>query len=158
MSTLIISVDKFCIIFAVLKETFDKTFNEIMKHKGSVCDFNEERDNELKRVYTRLLVEMRWKNLREVFEAVSKQPASRFYVSELRALTVIKHRERTGMFPVMNETKQAMFEEIWNRYQYMRKVRPDDSAADIIFDIVNSPAPAFYLTPGSTRTILYRIG
>lgn len=126
-----------------------------MKKKGSVCEFNEDRDKELLKVYRRELRNMQWTRLSEVFQAVANSAASRFYVSEIRAQSVIRHRLRTGNFPVLAGKRLEMFEEIWRRYCEMRTLHPDLSDADIIYDVVNSPAPSFYLTTGTIRVKIY---
>lgn len=127
-----------------------------MKKKGSVCEFSEERNASLRKVYGRLLYDARLRTSVEVFEAMAREPAPRFFVSEMRALTVIRHRKRTGEFPVMVATRRQMFEEIWQRYKKVVESGSCKSDFDIIFEIVNSEAPSFYLTPGSMRTILSR--
>lgn len=127
-----------------------------MKKKGSVCDFSQERNDALKEVYYKLLREMRSCSVAEIHKAMAKHPAPRFYVSEMRALTVVRHRQRTGEFPVMLGSRIRMFEEIWRRYELRRALDKESSDLDIVFDIVNSEAPGFFLTPGSIRTILSR--
>ncbi|MCM1153183.1 MAG: hypothetical protein NC328_05975 [Muribaculum sp.] len=128
-----------------------------MKKKGSTCEFNAERNAALKAAYRKALMDRRCKNLSDVFHQVARMGAPRFYVSEQRALTVVKHIKRTGEFPVMNATRRSLFGDIWRRFQCMSRAHPDMSDYDIVFEIVNSPAPSFYLTPRSVRTILYAI-
>lgn len=127
-----------------------------MKKKGSVCEFSSERNAALKKVYCRLLADASLHTVADIYEAMAHVPAPRFFVSEMRALTVIRHRQRTGEFPVMVASRLRMFEEIWNRYNKLRALKKTMSDFDIIFEIINSEAPSFYLTPGSMRTILCR--
>lgn len=127
-----------------------------MRHKGSVCDYNEERDEALRKLFVRKLAERRWRRVDDIFVAMRECGAPRFYVSEMRALSVLRHRRRTGEFPVMGACRLELYEELWKRYCERRVEQPGADDYDIVFDIVNSPAPSFYLTVRSLRTILYR--
>ncbi|MCM1376943.1 MAG: hypothetical protein NC097_04815 [Clostridium sp.] len=127
-----------------------------MKKKGNVCDFSEERNRQLRKVYRKMLADTRLRSAKAIFAAMAVQPAPRFFVNESRALTVIRHRQRTGEFPILVGSRLSMYEEIWRRFVSVRGINKVDSDYDLIFDIVNSPAPSFYLTPGSIRTILSR--
>lgn len=57
----------------------------------------------------------------------------------------------------MRPNKLEMFQEIYRRYLLARQAGPDRDTFDIVSDIVNQPAPQFYLTPRTIGEIFYRI-
>lgn len=54
----------------------------------------------------------------------------------------------------MTHEKREMYREIYRRFLNNRRSRPADSIADIVFDIVNAPAPRSYLSWQRTKNII----
>ena len=50
-----------------------------------------------------------------------------------------------------------MFEEIFRRYTAAQAADPTRSVFEIVADVVNQPAPKFYLTPRTVGEFIYRI-
>lgn len=128
-----------------------------MKHKGSKSDFIEDRNLELMRVFKEELMSPTVRNTREALRNIVDRKASRFYVSEMRVKDVLRHYRCHGCFPRMGSLRHSMFSELEKRYRQLRQVRPQLSEDDAIYAVVNSEAPSFYLTPGSLRTIIYKL-
>lgn len=131
-----------------------------MKRKGSCSYFIEQRNEELRRACRKEVMSAGYKRLSDVWETIVEQPTSRFFVSEERMTTLVRHRLRHGQWPAqekLNATRYAMYEEVWRRYLLQRAEHPQKPIDDIVHEIVNSQAPSFYLTPGSARAIFYRI-
>lgn len=127
-----------------------------MKKQNSVSEFVSERNEVLVNHFHRKLKEGSDATVRRLFHDVAAQPAPRFWVSECRAAVVVmrllKGEENLeGMY----EEKREMYKEIIRRYQELRRLRPDDSVMDIVFDVVNQPAPHSYLSWQRTRTLVY---
>lgn len=128
-----------------------------MKYFGSILDFTRERNNELMRVYREKIAEASIIIMPVVFAAVAESPASRFWVSEERAAIVISAMAAGKPMPRMRSNKREMFGEIYRRYLAMREERPGKSAYELVAEIVNQPAPKFYLTPRTVGEVIYRI-
>lgn len=126
-----------------------------MKKIGNVCDFTQERNAELCRMFRRLIHEADYIDLQKIFRKMARTPVPRFYVSESRAFIVINERHRSGKWTVKGELRQAMYEEIYRRALEMLERGDFDNLYDCVFEAVNTPAPRFYLTPRSCRTLLY---
>lgn len=127
-----------------------------MKKKGNVCEYTQERDEALCREFRRCIGEAKFINLPEIFRKVASAPAGRYYVSEQRAFLVISQWKSSGRLQVNSPMRRRMFEDIAREAERRRRANSGMSLYDAIFETVNSPAPSFYLTPGSARTIIYR--
>lgn len=127
-----------------------------MKKKGSICDCTHQRDLELCAAYRRHIHEASYVYLPEIFKKVSKSPATRFFVSEQRAYLVIHQWRKTGVLSVTSPLRRMMFEDIGRMVDKLMAANPHLTLEDAVFDAVNSPAPSFYITPGSARTLIYK--
>lgn len=127
-----------------------------MKKKGSICDYIQERNENLKRTFKDCYKSGKQQKVNEIFRHMATLPADRFYISETRALQMITAKRKRGDWkPGINKNKLEMIKEIEQRAE--QKMRNDQTLTleDAVFGVVNSPAPSFYLTPGSMRTIYY---
>lgn len=85
--------------------------------------------------------------MRDAVSVALSMPAKRFYVSAERAVNVMCEIKNGRFDPSkMRSQKVAMFMEIWNRYLELHSQNPDRFMVDIVYDIVYSPAPKFYMT------------
>lgn len=128
-----------------------------MKNFGSILDFTDQRNDDLMRVYRRQLAAARTVVMPEIFELVAASPARRFWVSEERASIVVSAMESGRPVPRMRSNKREMFEEIYRRYLLRRAENPGASTFRLVSEIVNQPAPKFYLTPRTVGELIYRI-
>lgn len=129
------------------------------------CDYLKARDANLRREFFKRLGR-NGRSVKEVIEDITRVPADRFYVNEDHAYRVMLERMRTGndrggkepgeTRKMKARTRDELFGEIRRRVEALRKERPGMSLRDAVFDTVNSPAPSFYLTASSIRTILTR--
>ena len=120
-------------------------------------DFIESRNEHLRRAF-RLCLAVYGGGVMELFETVATMPAPRFYMSEERALYLINEKRRQSAVwnRKMTPSRREMVNEIERRVEELQRSQPGLSLRDAVFEVVNSPAPAFYLTPNTIRTILYR--
>lgn len=125
-----------------------------MKKKGAKCDYIEGRNANVRREFMKRLGKD-GRQISEIFEEISREAtADRFYISEERILRLLKHPEE--LTDKTLRTRKEMVEEIRRRVDALMKAFPAMKLPEAVYRVVNSPAPAFYLTPGSIRTIIYR--
>lgn len=125
-----------------------------MKSRGSVFEYAQERDDDLMRAYLEQISCCRNIYLPRVFNAVVKMPSKRFWVSPERASIVIAEMSRGNKLPKMRPTKRAMYEEIYRRVMLLQSAHPEESLSQLVFQVVQEPAPQFYLTAGSAKVII----
>ena len=128
-----------------------------MKNVGSTFEYEDARNKDLMRAYKRLIDETRDIRMSEIYEKVVQMPSERFWVSEERAAIVVSNMLKGRSIAQMRPNKREMFEEICRRTRELQKQRPDDTVYDLVFDVVSSPAPKFYLTPKTAKVIISRI-
>lgn len=127
-----------------------------MKKEGSWFEYKDQRDRDLLRVYYALRGN-KYPSEHDFFEAVVNSPSERFWVSEERATAVIASMIRGKKLDNMLKNKASMFEEIYRRVLELRKTRPNEPLFYLVFDVVNQPAPKFYMTPKSAKVIICKI-
>lgn len=124
----------------------------------SILEFTRERNVDLMRAYRAQIRRHGTIRMSEVRKAVVEMPAARFWVSEERAAVVISAMMAgRGLPPCMRPTKREMFSEIHRRVTKLRHERPAASLSELISEVVNSPAPKFYMLPRSAMDIIYKI-
>lgn len=95
--------------------------------------------------------------IKNVFQTVADAPAPRFWVSEPRAAAIVgKMLAGDDPTPGMNPEKSDMYREIYRRFMKIRRQCPHRTIGDIIFDVVNAPAPKSYLSWYRVRSIIYK--
>ena len=92
----------------------------------------------------------------EVIKHAVKMKAPRFYVTFENARRFVSMLARKKKLPLINSNKLAMYKEIYHRYVQRMK---DDSKRYkymILEQIIEEPAPSFYLDEDTFRGIVYR--
>ncbi len=129
-----------------------------MKHKGSIIDFTPKRNAEIIRTYRTIIAHADRIDRNKVFAQVANSPCSRFWVSEERAYQVVLAMLKGHpIVYTMTPNKREMFTEIHRRVCLYRTEHPDMLLADAVWDVVNSRAPKFYMTPKTIEEIINRI-
>lgn len=128
-----------------------------MRHKGSKCEFTDERNADLLRAYREQVEARDSISITEIAEAISQSPSKRFWVSVGRAYQVITDLDRNISIDNMNPTRKEMFQEIYRRYKIYKEENPSLTRMEILWHVCNQPAPKFYLTPKSIIVILNRV-
>lgn len=128
-----------------------------MKKIGSILEFTNRRNSDILRAVRHQISLADTISMPDIFRLAAESPAERFWVSEERAAAVISIMERKMPFPKMRYNKREMFLEIYRRYLAARKIHPGKSPVELISQIVNEPAPKFYLTPRTFGELYYRI-
>lgn len=129
-----------------------------MKSFGSVLAFTQERNDALLKAYREQVSTTRVVRLNEIGEKIVNSPSPRFWVSEERAAAVVSAIMRgKPVLKMMRPTKRAMFEEIHRRVVALKKKHPDWHLCQLVFEVVNSPAPKFYMESSSALERLFKI-
>ena len=90
--------------------------------------------------------------LTDVLERTVMRPAKRFYISSRRAMEII-NEIKTGRDLYMHHTKIRMMNEIIKRLDERVKLS-DKPIQYLLEEILDEPAPEFYLMPTSAKVIL----
>lgn len=128
-----------------------------MRKHGSGFEYEIERNRDLLRARREALASK--DDSVSIYRQIVSMPSRRFWVSEERASIIISRMIKYGVDSInkMQPKKQEMFLEIYRRVCLIMTLRPNDSLYKIVFDVVNQPAPEFYLTSGSAKVIIHRI-
>ena len=128
-----------------------------MKALGSFFEYEQERNEDLSLAFRKQISACQFISIPEICKAVVNMPARRFWVSEERATIVISSMLRGDDLRNMRQNKREMFLEIYNRVMKLKEEYPDASISQLVFKVVNQPAPKFYMTPLSAKVIFYKI-
>lgn len=129
-----------------------------MKSFGSVLAFTRERNAALLKAYREQVDAVGYVRLNEIVEKIVNSPSPRFWVSEERATAVVSAIMRgKPILETMRPTKREMFEEIHRRVVALKEVHPDWHLCQLVFEVVNSPAPKFYMEASSAQERLFKI-
>lgn len=128
-----------------------------MKHFGSYFEYEQERNADLMRAYREDLETCKVIRLPEVWRRIANMPSARFWVSEERATVVVSKMLKGECPNNMRPLKKEMYLEICRRVKLLLDCQPDMSVFQCCVQVVNSPAPKFYMTPLSIRETIYKI-
>lgn len=125
-----------------------------MKKKKSNCDYTQLRNSLLIRAfYARLGRD--GKKINEIISELSALPAPRFFISEERAYALLC---TPGVESDARRLSRSviMIKEIKARVDCLRRADPSLSLKQAVSDVIYSPAPSFFLTPSSIKSIIYK--
>ncbi|MCD8281882.1 MAG: hypothetical protein LUC22_01365 [Prevotella sp.] len=127
-----------------------------MKRKGDGCEYIRERDADLARAFDECMKCNRQTSVAELMECAVNVPSARFWVSEHRAVRIIRQMKRGNRLSCFAKNKREMFVEIWRRVCALRATEPRYSLVHAVRVVIKQRAPRFYLTPESAAVILSR--
>lgn len=119
-----------------------------MKKKNSKCEFSSQRNLQLLQNFRESIARQSKISAKRAFHDAAEAPAPRFWVSEARALRIISFLAKGNLevLESMLPLKREMYIEIWRRVERLRALCPDKSMGDLVFEVVNNPAPRSYLS------------
>lgn len=117
-------------------------------------EYRDDRSRNLLEVFNRLFSSTADARMDDVLDQAVNHPASRFWVSEERALRVIRAMMRKGLPPKCNQLKRAMYEEIYRRVELLSASHPEWSLQRLVWEVVHQEAPSFYLSVSSAHAIV----
>lgn len=127
-----------------------------MKKKKSICEFSSERSELLLKNFRESLARQSKITFQKAFKDAADAPAPRFWVSEARAVKVLRFLEK-GRFDIldgMRGKKREMYLEIFRRVRQMRSLNPQITFGDAVFLVVNDTAPQSYITWQSAAKLI----
>ena len=118
-----------------------------MKKKNACLEFADQRSESLIRNFRESIARQSQISAMRAFEDAANAPAPRFWVSESRAARIISMMLK-GEDPTegMYSEKREMYLEIYRRVLKMQAEEPDMPLGDIVFTVVNSRAPRFFMS------------
>lgn len=128
-----------------------------MRHKGSKNEYEQERNLELFRCYKELLYQSKHIRRKEIFVKLVNMPCSRFWVSEFRAAIILSEMFKGKPLSCVRRDSRDMYQEIFRRASIIRKEHPNMEYFMLAFNVVNQPAPRFYITPLTAEVIITRM-
>lgn len=134
----------FCFMY---RKNYNSKPNSFMKKKNCKCEFSSERSEFLLKNFRESIARQSRISLQHAFMDAVDAPAPRFWVSEVRAMRVISMMMKSkDILEGMHSQKRKMYLEIYERVMEMKRLNPNTPLGDIVFEVVNSPAPSSYIT------------
>lgn len=128
-----------------------------MKPHGSHYEYEDQRNDNLMEVYHEIIVKANHVRMPDVYEQVANSPSRRFWVSEERATIVVSAMMRGDDLKRMRPLKREMYNEIYRRAMALRDKSPKMPISQLVAQVLEQPAPKFYITPGSAKVLICKI-
>lgn len=94
------------------------------------------------------------KKVLELFDIARKMEAPRFYITFGNARRFVSMLDRGLELPLTLESKKRMYQELYSR---LKKKRGDKKQCyQLLEEIINSPAPEFYMDAETFRQVFYK--
>lgn len=116
-----------------------------MKPHGATVEFSRAREDELLAARRNAILRHPGEPDSAILTATVNTPCSRFWVSETRALEVIRKIDAGDPLNYMRPLKRAMYLEIHTRLRAILRLCPDISMLDALSSVIHSQAPRFYM-------------
>jgi hypothetical protein len=127
-----------------------------MKKKFSTIEYEGERAREVIHTCRETMKKVKHINVLDIFAEAVKQPSSRYWVSEDRAIYVMRRMLRGDDLSYMRQTKRKMFYELFWRFIECKRKHEDAGVCNIVRKIIYTPASSFFLTSASAKAIYYK--
>lgn len=117
-------------------------------------EYRDDRSRNLLEVFNHLFNTTVNAQVEEVLRRAVDHPSRRFWVSEERALRVVRAMERDALPPRCNTLKREMYEEIYRRVSHLSAIHPDWPLRRLVWVVLHQEAPKFYLSVSSAHAIV----
>ena len=117
-------------------------------------EYRDDRSRNLLEVFNRLFNSIPDARVDNVLMLTVNSPSRRFWVSEERALRVVRKMEHSLKPMPCNTLKREMYDEICRRVRNLEDVHPGWSLERRVGYVVNHEAPKFYLSKSSAHAII----
>lgn len=124
-----------------------------MRKLGSVSQIAPARNQEMTQTLRAIAGSSESLSSEEIFIRLVNSPSSRFWVSEERAAEILGRMFRGDPLKGMRPHRREMFQALFRIASEYLADNPGASYTDAAFHAVHTPAPKFFITPGSARTI-----
>ncbi|MCH5234907.1 MAG: hypothetical protein J1E16_06405 [Muribaculaceae bacterium] len=126
-----------------------------MKKSNAKCEFASQRSQLLIKNFQESIARQSKISINKACKDAVAAPAPRFWVSEARATRIVSMiMKGEKVLDGMHLQKRKMYLEIYERVKAKKEANPELPLGDIVFDVVNSPAPSFYITIDYARKLL----
>lgn len=113
---------------------------------GDRNEYKDDRDREVRAAFRRVLhLHGGFMSVREMYEAVSLTPTSRFFVSAQRAMRVVGRMDVGDPTRRMRPSNKRMYQEIHRRVKNLMSARPGLTLREAVEEVVEQPAPETYM-------------
>lgn len=121
-------------------------------------ELQDERNRDLYKKYIAGLEQGLFPKAGDAADYLSRCPAPRFYIDARKAVLLIGMIESRISLISLNSASRRRAWDLYERYIAYRNAHPDTKRhkVRILEEIVDEPAPEFYITRGSARKILRR--
>lgn len=127
-----------------------------MKKPNCICEFSTQRSQLLIKNFREALARQSKISAAIAFKDAAEAPVPRFWVSEARAARIVNALfQGVDLLENMHPNKKEMYLEIFRRVKEIKKKNPSMAIGDIVFEVVNNPAPKSYISPVSVARIVY---
>ena len=130
-----------------MENTFDITVRDIRRQDIIDSFFNSLKELRKTRPFV---------TQNEVIEHAARSTAPRFYVTFENARRFVSLLMRGKRLPIVNKNKVEMYKEIYRRYKARLKDCNKRYKYLILEQIIEEPAPSFYLDEETFRGIVYK--
>ncbi|MCH5226062.1 MAG: hypothetical protein J1D77_08660 [Muribaculaceae bacterium] len=126
-----------------------------MRKKNSKIEFGDQRSQALLKNFRASLAAQNQISLNRAFKDAADSPAPRFWVSEARATRIITLLlQGVDLTESMYPKKREMYREIFQRVKKEMHLHPDIPVGDIVFEVVNSPAPSSFMSSKTAQRLI----
>ena len=126
-----------------------------MRKKGCGFEYEKEFRADIMRAYRSALDSARFgEDKQSIMRRAINSPSARFWVSEYRAYHVICDMYNGHITDGMTPNNAEKYKEIYRRVREREKLHPECNRLELVFYVVNQPAPKFYLTEKSFYAIV----
>lgn len=128
-----------------------------MRHKGSTNEWKERQDEEILAAYKSVFLSYGGMvSVARLYELTAFAPASRFFVSDSRAASVVARL--LGGRPVGRQrvARLRMYSEIARRARLLMDGDPRLTLAEAVRRAIAQPAPEMYISPRQVAAIIER--
>jgi hypothetical protein len=116
-----------------------------------------ERDEDLLRAYRQALDKAKYPfSLGEILSTTVNTPAKRHYVGVRGVCRAIK-KLRKGEILSISEERKKLINDILPRVEELEQQKPGTLLRDIVEEVLDSPAPEFYIKTSSAQIIIHHI-
>ncbi len=96
-------------------------------------------------------------DVRQIAVQMCRAGAPRFWISEERALRVVRSALHTGNLPPLRTAVHNMYTDLLKAVRRLLDTTPGLTVTEAVYRAVNSPAPSFYYSPEYARCLIYRL-
>lgn len=128
-----------------------------MKRIGTRSEYIDERMQDLMKTYRKNVEECSHLDFKTIYSHVVNTPTYRFWISDEAAVQTISYMlKNNGDLSLVTPNKREMIIELYHRVKEFLKVHPNESLDEAVFVCIRTPAPKYYITPGTAHVLIHK--